>query len=184
MELSIHWWSQARPHDEAIGIQQKWRVSARKVTVHTDRTGPNTRRWLQKGRFLPTPQLLMMTCLVLLPKPVIPQLGDPRPRRWTTCVFQPRKALSRWAVLPIPKDVWLPFIWKAKRKRRKWYRWAALSSDWSPRSYCCIKMPFLDYVKPQHDESVWLCRRIDIANHWHQHHPYQPNNAIHQRKQK
>ncbi|UPR50133.1 allantoinase PuuE [Vibrio cyclitrophicus] len=40
---------------------------------------------------------------------------------------------------------------------------------------------FLDYVK-QHD-SVWLCRRIDIANHWHQHHPYhpyQPNNAIHQ----
>ncbi|PTP95425.1 allantoinase PuuE [Vibrio splendidus] len=32
---------------------------------------------------------------------------------------------------------------------------------------------FLDYVK-QHD-SVWLCRRIDIANHWHQHHPYQPN---------
>ncbi|WP_061015671.1 allantoinase PuuE [Vibrio splendidus] len=30
---------------------------------------------------------------------------------------------------------------------------------------------FLDYVK-QHD-SVWLCRRIDIANHWHQHHPYQ-----------
>ncbi len=29
---------------------------------------------------------------------------------------------------------------------------------------------FFDYVK-QHD-SVWLCRRIDIANHWHQHHPY------------
>ncbi|MFS1931827.1 allantoinase PuuE [Vibrio splendidus] len=37
---------------------------------------------------------------------------------------------------------------------------------------------FLDYVK-EHD-SVWLCRRIDIANHWHQHHPYQPNNANHQ----
>ncbi|MEZ9394159.1 allantoinase PuuE [Vibrio splendidus] len=37
---------------------------------------------------------------------------------------------------------------------------------------------FLDYVK-QHDR-VWLCRRIDIANHWHQHHPYQPNNANHQ----
>ncbi|MEZ8115909.1 allantoinase PuuE [Vibrio splendidus] len=37
---------------------------------------------------------------------------------------------------------------------------------------------FLGYVK-QHD-SVWLCRRIDIANHWHQHHPYQPNNANHQ----
>ncbi|WP_299686359.1 allantoinase PuuE [uncultured Vibrio sp.] len=36
---------------------------------------------------------------------------------------------------------------------------------------------FLDYVK-QHD-SVWLCRRIDIANHWHQHHPYQANNAHH-----
>jgi len=30
---------------------------------------------------------------------------------------------------------------------------------------------FLDYVQ-QHD-SVWLCRRIDIANHWHEHHPYQ-----------
>ncbi|ROR22281.1 putative urate catabolism protein [Vibrio crassostreae] len=39
---------------------------------------------------------------------------------------------------------------------------------------------FLDYVK-QHD-SVWLCRRIDIANHWHQHHPYQLNNANHQQQ--
>ncbi|WP_046223046.1 allantoinase PuuE [Vibrio sp. ECSMB14106] len=39
---------------------------------------------------------------------------------------------------------------------------------------------FLDYVK-QHD-SVWLCRRIDIANHWHQHHPYHPNNANHQQR--
>ncbi|PMM37672.1 allantoinase [Vibrio splendidus] len=39
---------------------------------------------------------------------------------------------------------------------------------------------FLDYVK-QHD-SVWLCRRIDIANHWHQHHPYQPNNVHQQQK--
>ncbi len=28
---------------------------------------------------------------------------------------------------------------------------------------------FLDYVQ-QHDR-VWLCRRIDIARHWHQHHP-------------
>jgi putative urate catabolism protein len=28
---------------------------------------------------------------------------------------------------------------------------------------------FLDYVG-QHDR-VWLCRRIDIAKHWHQHHP-------------
>ncbi|PMM50275.1 allantoinase PuuE [Vibrio splendidus] len=39
---------------------------------------------------------------------------------------------------------------------------------------------FLDYVKEH--ESVWLCRRIDIANHWHQHHPYQPNNANHQQQ--
>ncbi|RJX75575.1 allantoinase PuuE [Vibrio sinensis] len=30
---------------------------------------------------------------------------------------------------------------------------------------------FLEYVQ-QHDQ-VWLCRRVDIANHWHQHHPYQ-----------
>lgn len=28
---------------------------------------------------------------------------------------------------------------------------------------------FLDYV--QQHEKVWLCRRIDIAHHWHQHHP-------------
>jgi putative urate catabolism protein len=28
---------------------------------------------------------------------------------------------------------------------------------------------FLDYVQ-QHDR-VWLCRRIDIAHHWHSHHP-------------
>ncbi len=32
---------------------------------------------------------------------------------------------------------------------------------------------FLDYVN-QH-EDVWLCRRIDIAKHWHEHHPYQNN---------
>lgn len=32
---------------------------------------------------------------------------------------------------------------------------------------------FLDYVK-QH-EDVWLCRRVDIAKHWHEHHPYTPN---------
>lgn len=31
---------------------------------------------------------------------------------------------------------------------------------------------FLDYVK-QHDD-VWLCRRVDIARHWHEHHPYTP----------
>ncbi|MCW8345933.1 allantoinase PuuE [Vibrio sp. ZSDZ65] len=30
---------------------------------------------------------------------------------------------------------------------------------------------FIEYVQ-QHDK-VWLCRRIDIANHWHQTHPYQ-----------
>ncbi|MBS0439570.1 MAG: allantoinase PuuE [Proteobacteria bacterium] len=29
---------------------------------------------------------------------------------------------------------------------------------------------FLDYVK-QHDK-VWVCRRIDIARHWREHHPY------------
>jgi putative urate catabolism protein len=29
---------------------------------------------------------------------------------------------------------------------------------------------FLDYVK-SHDE-VWITRRLDIAKHWHQHHPY------------
>lgn len=29
---------------------------------------------------------------------------------------------------------------------------------------------FIRYVKEH--EHVWLCRRIDIANHWHQHHPY------------
>ncbi|MEZ8381158.1 allantoinase PuuE [Vibrio splendidus] len=39
---------------------------------------------------------------------------------------------------------------------------------------------FLDYVK-EHD-SVWLCRRIDIANHWHQHHPYLPSNVHQQQK--
>lgn len=32
---------------------------------------------------------------------------------------------------------------------------------------------FLDYVK-QHDD-VWLCRRVDIAKHWHEHHPYDSN---------
>lgn len=30
---------------------------------------------------------------------------------------------------------------------------------------------FLEYVR-QHDR-VWLCRRVDIARHWHEHHPYQ-----------
>lgn len=31
---------------------------------------------------------------------------------------------------------------------------------------------FLDYVQ-KHDK-VWICRRVDIARHWKQHHPYQP----------
>ena len=31
---------------------------------------------------------------------------------------------------------------------------------------------FVDYVK-NHDK-VWLPRRIDIANHWREHHPYEP----------
>lgn len=30
---------------------------------------------------------------------------------------------------------------------------------------------FLEYVQQHRD--VWLCRRVDIARHWHQHHPYQ-----------
>ncbi|NKB37746.1 MAG: allantoinase PuuE [Gammaproteobacteria bacterium] len=29
---------------------------------------------------------------------------------------------------------------------------------------------FLDYVQ-QHDD-VWICRRVDIARHWHEQHPY------------
>lgn len=32
---------------------------------------------------------------------------------------------------------------------------------------------FLDHVRRH--ERVWLCRRIDIARHWHQHHPFQPD---------
>ena len=31
---------------------------------------------------------------------------------------------------------------------------------------------FLDYVE-QHDR-VWICRRVDLARHWIQHHPYRP----------
>jgi peptidoglycan/xylan/chitin deacetylase (PgdA/CDA1 family) len=30
---------------------------------------------------------------------------------------------------------------------------------------------FLDYVAGK--ERVWICRRIDIARHWHREHPYQ-----------
>jgi hypothetical protein len=29
---------------------------------------------------------------------------------------------------------------------------------------------FLDYVQSHHD--VWICRRIDIARHWHTTHPF------------
>lgn len=31
---------------------------------------------------------------------------------------------------------------------------------------------FLDYVQKQ--ERVWICRRVDIARHWHATHPYRP----------
>lgn len=31
---------------------------------------------------------------------------------------------------------------------------------------------FIDYVKAH--ENVWLARRVDIARHWREHHPYQP----------
>ena len=29
---------------------------------------------------------------------------------------------------------------------------------------------FLDHVSARDD--VWVCRRLDIARHWHEHHPY------------
>ncbi|MBR9886044.1 MAG: allantoinase, partial [Oceanospirillales bacterium] len=29
---------------------------------------------------------------------------------------------------------------------------------------------FIEYAS-SHDK-VWFCRRIDIARHWHEHHPY------------
>jgi putative urate catabolism protein len=32
---------------------------------------------------------------------------------------------------------------------------------------------FLDYI--QGHDRVWICRRIDIANHWIEHHPYRPS---------
>ena len=34
---------------------------------------------------------------------------------------------------------------------------------------------FLDYIQ-SHDR-VWICRRIDIANHWIEHHPYKPSSS-------
>lgn len=33
---------------------------------------------------------------------------------------------------------------------------------------------FLQYITSQPD--VWICRRIDIAQHWHEHHPYEGQN--------
>ena len=30
-------------------------------------------------------------------------------------------------------------------------------------------LKFLDYVQSR--PAVWVCRRIDIARHWHAHHP-------------
>ncbi|MGE8546408.1 allantoinase PuuE [Alcaligenes sp. Marseille-Q7550] len=32
---------------------------------------------------------------------------------------------------------------------------------------------FLDHI--QQHERVWICRRVDIARHWVEHHPYQPS---------
>ncbi|MGP1394565.1 MAG: allantoinase PuuE [Inquilinaceae bacterium] len=32
---------------------------------------------------------------------------------------------------------------------------------------------FLDYA--QGHDGVWICRRVDIARHWHAHHPYRPD---------
>jgi allantoinase len=40
-----------------------------------------------------------------------------------------------------------------------------------PGRFASLKR-FLDYVL-KHDKA-WICRRIDIARHWHQRHPYQP----------
>ncbi|MDH3692520.1 MAG: allantoinase, partial [Gammaproteobacteria bacterium] len=31
---------------------------------------------------------------------------------------------------------------------------------------------FLDHV--QNHDNVWICRRVDIARHWHEHHPCWP----------
>ena len=40
-----------------------------------------------------------------------------------------------------------------------------------PGRFASLKR-FLDYVL-KHDKA-WVCRRVDIARHWHQRHPYQP----------
>lgn len=43
-----------------------------------------------------------------------------------------------------------------------------------PGRFASLKR-FLDYVL-KHDKA-WVCRRIDIARHWHQRHPYQAEDA-------
>ncbi|MGD9915438.1 MAG: allantoinase PuuE [Rhizobiaceae bacterium] len=40
-----------------------------------------------------------------------------------------------------------------------------------PGRFAALKR-FVDYVKGH--EKVWFARRIDIAEHWHKHHPYRP----------
>jgi allantoinase len=40
-----------------------------------------------------------------------------------------------------------------------------------PGRFASLKR-FLDYVL-KHDKA-WVCRRVDIARHWHTHHPYKP----------
>nr|WP_246589941.1 allantoinase PuuE [Marinobacterium ramblicola] len=35
---------------------------------------------------------------------------------------------------------------------------------------------FLEYARSH--EQVWFCRRIEIAKHWHEHHPYNPESGI------
>lgn len=37
-------------------------------------------------------------------------------------------------------------------------------------------MRFLDYIKSKPD--VWIARRVDIAKHWHEHHPPQPKASM------
>ncbi|MGL6070803.1 allantoinase PuuE [Craterilacuibacter sp.] len=43
-----------------------------------------------------------------------------------------------------------------------------------PGRFAALKR-FLDYLE-QHDR-VWVCRRVDIARHWHLHHPFTPRSA-------
>ncbi|MBD1557152.1 allantoinase PuuE [Vibrio sp. S9_S30] len=37
---------------------------------------------------------------------------------------------------------------------------------------------FIEYVQ-QHSD-VWICRRVDIAKHWHQHHPFRQDHSFQQ----